>query len=130
MLDFTEASYVLGIWFVSHDPRQPVHERSDVLLAAWRDHPEDDWILRYRIRHHRSTDVWESQDEKRWYDARVAASTPEEELLALIEDMMSQFSGLVEQPVASVIVQGTGRQAITLMAQQPWCHMRPANSLD
>jgi len=59
----------------------------------------------------------------------VAASTPEEALLACIEALMSQFSGLVEQPVASVIVQGTGSQAITLMAQQPWCHMRPAAPL-
>lgn len=61
----------------------------DWLGAAWKD-AEGPWHVTYRFRYYRDDKVWDSLDEKNWYEATAEGKSKEEvvDLLRKMADML------------------------------------------
>ena|SRR5712691_7760043 len=130
-IELKPGPYYLGLWFVGHDERLPVHKRVDWLCGVWRDHEGGPWVARYRIAFHASPGLRKHgapADKRRWTEAIIDAALSEATVLEKIEDLATQLAAVNEVPVNSVLIQGDYLKAIAMLEAQGegWFHTAPA----
>ena len=122
-IELKENTFVIGMWFVSHDPAKPVEDRMDWMACVQRSiDPTDDWHLTYRFRYHNSPDP-HGEDRKSWYSATIDYTTS----VTYIEETMERLVDVIQPQCGGerdyVRVHGDGIKALELIQQRPWCHI-------
>jgi hypothetical protein len=121
---FTEKTYVIGIWFVTHDKDAPVHERMDWMASAYRDSPDKPWEVKHRFRYHHSDDPFDEKDEKHWYSGTALEVMTEQE----VEEKLTVLAELValknQSHVDFVPIHGDGEKVTAELMKQPWAHAK------
>jgi hypothetical protein len=74
MIEITDDTYVLGLWFVAGDNR-------DWMGAVTRKRGEEVFEIRYRFRYYASLDPFDTNDRKNWYMATLKPGISEEEVI-------------------------------------------------
>ncbi len=120
--------YYVGMWFVGHDERRPVHQRQDWLCCVWREQDAGDWQGRYRISRHVSAGLRKDgapADRRSWVHFEIEAALSEDTVIEQIERIATALAGVNEVPVNSVLIQGDYLKALALLETQDWCHQAP-----
>jgi len=139
MLEIKPGQYILGLWFVRHNPDLPVHQRQDWMCMVWKEcdplvlhppagTPPGPWLARYRIARHVSEGLRKHGapvDPRTWWSAEIDGSLSDEVLLAKMEAVATDIAAYNGVPVDAVWIQGDAEKALALLRAQPWFHDAP-----
>ena len=119
--NITESTYVEHLWYLAGD-------RMDLLALLYRDTPEADWRLTYRFRHYSedSTDPFDGKDQKRAYVVKAGnTDAARDQLRSFMDDTLRELATHPGVTMSrSVPVQGGSRTFMTILAQQPFAHVK------
>jgi len=115
MIEFTENTYCLGIWYLQDETR-------DWLAAVTR---EGEFVARYRFRYYRDDKAWDSDDVKNWWEARCPGKT-EDQIIAMIDDVAAALrrQGFSTSEPWRRIVRGNSEAVLEALKQAPFSHIR------
>lgn len=119
IFDLDEMPYVEAIWFVAW-------QEADWMAVAWRD--ESGWRFRYRFRYYSGTkDPFDLTDTKNVYGC--ALKSGDEATRVKLHEAVDMIADLTRANYKGqkwkLLVQGDAARAMSLIAQQPWGHVKP-----
>lgn len=124
-LDFKDDDEIIGMWFVGNSA-------TDWLAAAWAS--KGKIIAKYRHRYHRDEKVWNSEDEKHWYQMSIE-DTPEarEKLFKSFSDLWSVGITMLgatpgDPESCGAFAGGTPKEALDWLTAQPFCSVMTINT--
>lgn len=125
MLMLDESIYVLGIWFVPHDPSAEGADRVDWLATIWRAASGGPWQGLARFRRHTGGPGAAAADHKTWYRFAFEAERAAAEVAALLHQAAAGIAERHHVTVAWVPVEESGVVAARRLAEQSWAHLFP-----
>lgn len=123
IFQFDKDTYVYGIWF------QPGEGRD--LMAVMTKEDGENWVLKWRFRHYRDSDAFESNDEKSVY-VMTSTDDSEEARDKIINGWKQVCSKLVNETdwgkydLDEVILdcRGDDSKIFFELGSRPWAHMK------
>jgi len=121
----TKDQWWLALWWVGHRRGLPVAERIDWLCVVWRPLPEGDWQLECRFREHVTTEVWDLQDEKTWFEKTLPAQMSASAVITDIRQMQRSIAAEIGGPMDILWLRCRGDRVgeIILTADKRWLHL-------
>lgn len=123
-LVFHPNQYVYGVWFVPGNLAKPLEDRCDWLCCQWRELDEPLWYIRYRFRYPKSPDPWANVDERAWMTFTRPGTDRAEDVAMGLHQMAQVVALRFETDVCFVPMGCDGERALTLLAAQPWMHLK------
>jgi hypothetical protein len=123
-LVFHVNQYVHGLWFVPNNTTKALEDRCDWLCCLWRELDEPDWYIRYRVRYPNSLDPWAKVDTRHWHTLTAPGGLDPASIARGIQAMAQAVATTCATEVIYLPMACDGERALTLLAAQPWMHMR------
>lgn len=88
-LEIERGNFISRVWFLSAPGAS-----YDVLMTLTRRLPDGGWLLKYRFRHYRDDEAFESADEKSFWSAQLPAETTEAEALGKLAHVLDNLKAM------------------------------------
>ncbi len=124
MMDFQYDHYYLSVAYVTPGIDPMTLRTMDWMATIYRcAEDENKWHLKGRIRFYEDGKIFESKDQKHWFEA-TSDGVSEEEALKSLKDMANHVARLGGGHVDMLEVRGNGGKFMKQMATRDWSHMK------
>jgi hypothetical protein len=129
MIEFKKTTFFHAIWFCGGK----VQGKGEDWLATIFKEEGQPWKGVYRFRYHASTDPWDENDVKNWY--QVTQSNPNDD--GFVAKLAETFDGLAKlcemrygNPCDKLEVLGDGDKASEMLSKAPWAFTKSESDLN
>ena len=117
--NITEQGRYAVLWYAEN-------EEHNYMALVHQDEPGGPWKLTYRFRYFKDDKVFDSEDEKHWYEAVDKENPGPEKLVATNDTLLATPQAKAQYPkgVSRMEINGGMAEMLKVLMAQPWAHAK------